>query len=308
MSTQPSARVIEDSISPEGVRLTTLEVTMHRFVLAEFNTHRVFSRNSASSRAIPVTKRIDAVKEDTAYPLEWGTNQPGMQAGEAISGIEQMHAEAEWREASNRAVSKARKLNAMRVHKQIANRLLEPFSWHTVVVTSTEWNGFMEQRCSPLAQPEIRAVAEEMANALFLSKPNELGPNGWHMPYLTDEDVAWADDTAGWGRENDAEAIDLLKMISVARCARVSYLTQNGDRDPWEDIKLFSRLVSASPMHASPLEHVATPCQCPTHYAEMVDHKGVSVFCAAREYKPDHLGNFRGWDQLRHTIEQGVRK
>ncbi len=232
-----------------------------------------------------------------------------------VGVFEQWASEMAWYDARDIAVRKARKLNALGVHKQIANRLLEPFSWHKVIVTSTEWNGFMEQRCSPLAQPEIRAVAEEMANALFLSKPDEIAI-GWHLPYIDEADLQWAAgasvDCSVAATENIYDAMDLLKMVSVARCARVSYLTHDGVRDPWADVKLFSRLISASPMHASPLEHVAAPCSCPEHVAREAHWKtehGRSFVQreTVENYRPGHLGNFRGWDQLRHTIEQGVR-
>ncbi len=150
------------------------------------------------------------------------------------------------------------------VHKQVTNRLLEPFMWHTVIVTATEWEGFWEQRCSPLAQPEIRVAAEAMRAAYDASTPAPVGHGEWHTPYLRAEDADLDDETA--------------RQVSAARCARVSYLTHDGRRDIAKDVELYERLVSARPPHWSPLEHVATPA-------------------APGEEPP---GNLRGWAQLRH--------
>lgn len=266
-SSGPRAEVICDSVSPSGVRLTTIEVTLHRFVLAELNTHRVFSRNSASSRAIPVQRQLDAVLDNPAVPLEFGSNQRGMQAGPPLTGEDHERALAAWLGARDAAVASARNLLDLGVHKQVANRILEPFIWHTVIVTATEWDGFWQQRCSPLAQPEIRAAADAMRAAYDGSTPTEVGDDDWHTPYVRDD-------------ETDLD-VETRKRISAARCARVSYLTHDGRRDLSADEELYDRLVTAEPPHWSPLEHVATP--------------------AGEGAVP---GNFRGWRQLRHVIEE----
>ena len=158
-----SARVLLDSVSPLGVRLTTLEVTFPRFVLAEFNTHRMFSRNSASSRAIPTAKLIERVEQDPVLPLEWGRNKAGMSASDLLSAEEAEAAQRVWLRARDDAIARARELLDLKVHKQELNRILEPFLWHTVIVTATQWDNFFELRCSSNAQPEIRKAA--MLNA-----------------------------------------------------------------------------------------------------------------------------------------------
>lgn len=261
-----SAKVICDSVSDDGHRLTTLEVTMHRFVLAEFNTHRVFSRNSASSRAIPVRKIIDRVLTDPAVPLSWPSEKSGMQGGEPLSGDHAQAAEEMWLSARDEAVAAARRLMDLGVHKSIANRLLEPFMWHTVIVSATNWDNFWGLRLSPLAQREISAAAFAMKSAYDKSQPQPLTQGEWHLPYLRPD-------------ERDM-SLDVKMKVSAARCARVSYLTHDGIRDVAKDLELYDRLTTTTPPHASPLEHVATPCPpCDDH-------------C--------HLGNFTGWDQLRH--------
>lgn len=238
---------------------------MHRFVLAEFNTHRLFSRNSASSRAIPSEKLIKRVIEDPAIPLSWGKNQKGMQAEEELDADAIRHATTCWLLARDQAVASCKEMMKFGVHKQIANRLLEPFMWHTAIVSSTEWDNFFNQRCSSLAQPEIHSVAYAIHGAMQNSKPVSMSRGSWHLPYiLKEERLQWE--------------LEACKKISVARCARVSYLTQDGQRDSMEDIKMHDRLTSADPPHMSPFEHVATP-----------------------ELNLTSLpGNFSGWHQLRH--------
>ena len=264
-----AARVLADSIA-SGVRLTTLEVTMPRIVLAEFNTHRMLSRNSASSRAIPVEKRIAAIRENPFVPDAFAANQRGMQAGEALSEGEQERARRWWLEGRDHACSVAEDLARLGVHKQWANRLIEPYAWHTVIVTATEWENFFALRCSPEAQPEIRRAAELMSNAMTASVPRALAPSCWHLPLVDERD----DDVAG----------HLLPQISIARCARVSYLTHDGRRDPKTDLELYRRLLTSG--HMSPFEHVA-------RVARHLEREELGAF----------VGNFRApWVQYRKTI------
>jgi len=290
------AKVLADSRSPAGCRLTTLEATFPRFVLAEFNTHRVFSRNSASSRAIPIAKQLRRVLEDPYVPVEFGSNQPGMQAGAPLKGEKLEAAESEWLAARDDAVrrvlalvtdpgevaagedltavldrveeatrSRTRPPEWLNVHKQVANRLLEPFMWHTVIVTATEWDNFWNLRCHADAQPEIRLVAESMRAAVEESEPAELGLDEWHLPLIRPED-----------REQVGSIEDLVK-VSAGRCARVSYLTHDGRRDLQADVDLHDRLLESG--HMSPLEHPAQPLA-----------------------NGEWCGNFRGWRSYRKEI------
>ena len=266
-----SSKIILDSISPLGNRLITVEATIHRFVLAELNTHRVFSRNSASSRAIPSSKIMDRVFYNPAVPVHWGKNQPGMSADEEIDEVSQGRAVTTWLTARHNAMNSVQALLDIGVHKQAANRLLEPFMWHTVIISSTEWENFFSQRCHPAAQPEMRAAAESIRESIVKSKPNLLLPGMYHLPYIQDDE------------HNKYSLADLMK-ISVARCARVSYLTHDGIRDPLKDVELFDKLYGSVPPHLSPFEHVATP-----------EGSNVESYCT---------GNFQGWAQLRHLIQR----
>lgn len=274
-----SCKVLADSMSPSGVRLTTLEVTFPRIVLAEFNTHRMFSRNSASSRAIPVEKMIQRVLEDPFVPIWWGKNQKGMQAVEELSEQDQVDARHEWLTARSNAVQTVRILQKdFDVHKQIANRLLEPWLWHTVIVTATEWANFFALRRHKDAQPEIRVAANMMWDAREASSPEALGDKVWHMPLVNPVEI-----TASWGQKPDW--IDYWKRVSVGRCTRVSYLTHDGKRDPDEDVALCERIRKAG--HMSPFEHVARPMlRTESQYA----------------LGKDISGNFRGWIQFRKEL------
>lgn len=273
--TQTSARILLDSITEEGYRLTTMEVIFHRFVLAEFNTHRVFSRNSASSRAIPVEKMLGRFRDDFAFPLSLPSEQPGMQGGTELEGRYRVDAENlinDIKEATTLLIHDylaSHPDKSTRLHKSVLNRPMEWGQWHTVIVSATEFQNFFDQRCSPLAQPEIRAAAELMMHEAYEnSTPTLLLPGQWATPLILPEEY------------EELTLPDRLK-ISAARCGRVSYLTHDGVRDTKEDLALFDRLASADPMHASPFEHVATPAL-----------KGAPT-----------LGNFEGWRQLRHNLD-----
>ncbi len=223
-----------------------MAVTYPRIIHSEMMTHRVFSRNSASSRAIPASKMIQMVQDEPFIPIHWGKNQPGMQAKEEIPILDRRLAAHLWEEALKRALQSATYLTELGVHKQIVNRILEPFAWITVIITATEWENFFAQRCHPDAEPHIRKVAEMMRDALYTltweERPIPRKLWEWHLPYITDEDRAVTHQP------------DLIKA-SVARCARVSYLNHDGTRDINKDLELYEKLEAGG--HWSPFEHVA---------------------------------------------------
>lgn len=300
-----SAKVIADSVSEQGVRLTTLQLRYPRFIHAEFMTHRVFSRNASSSRAIPVQRLIDDVVKDPAIPIYWGKNQPGMQAEGELQDRERTLAWQNWMRGLDYAVGTARALADLKLHKQIVNRLLEPFSHINVICTATEWENFFSLRDHEDAEPHIRDLARAMRKAMNESEPTLLRPGQWHLPYV---DTQIRDD----GEQSyeirlthpDDEvqgttfvSLEEARKISAARCARVSYLTHDG-RAPSieEDLALYERLVGSQPLHASPTEHQATPDR------EVIPEATSPEFYWLRWSRPNLHGNFEGWIQFRKTL------
>lgn len=242
-----SVKIIQDSVNPAGVRLTTFELTYPRYIHAQLMTHRQFSRNAASSRAMPVKKMIERVKNRPVEPLHWGRNQKGMQAYQELKGWRLWMAKRNWKKARKAAIKYARRFEKLGCHKQYANRVLEPFMYITTIVTATEYDNFFHLRCGD-AQPEIAYVARLMYENYRSHKPTELKEGEWHTPYVV---MDHKDDPLYVAEE----FISDFKKISAARCARVSYLTHDGERDFKKDIELHDRLVGSG--HWSPLEHVA---------------------------------------------------
>lgn len=270
-----SALVLADSVSPLGIRLTTLQVCFPRFILAEVNTHRVLSRNFRSSRAVPVTKMIEEVRKTPFIPSQFTRNKPGMQGGEALSGRDLQWAEQAWRDAARAAADHAEMLAQAGVHKQYANRGLEPYLYVHGVISATEWDNFFALRCHPDAQPEFQELAQCIREAMAGSEPVVRSPIGardelhshWHLPYVTDAERA-------------EHPFRILQFMSAARCAWVSYKPY--DESEATDLQKVDRTVEkllGTPMHASPFEHQATP------------------------WPTQPKGNFTHWLQLRHVIE-----
>jgi thymidylate synthase ThyX len=270
-----SAKVVADSFNETGDRLITLSLRYPRFIHAEFMTHRVFSRNASSSRAIPVEKMLKMVREEPAMPIHWGMNQPGMQAYKEVGVTEQRIAKDEWCRAAESAVVHATHLMGLGIHKQVINRLLEPFQHISVVVTATEWENFFLLRMHETAEPNIQALAWAMKQAIEVSTPRSLEWGGWHMPYVEEWETHDLD-------------IDTQVKCSVARCARVSYMNHEGKApETAKDEELYDRLVGSTPIHASPTEHQA------------LAYRG----SRARGMS----GNFKGgWVQHRKLLEAGI--
>ena len=305
--TTVSAKIITDSVSPDGIRLTTMLLRYPRWIHAEFMTHRVFSRNASSSRAIPVSRLIQDVLDDPAVPMFWGKNQKGMQAGgehnepviarylDDDTGSQHTREDA-WLSAMRRAVYVAEAFDAAGYHKQLVNRLLEPFSHITVVVTATDWANFFSLRRHDDAEPHIHLLADRMHAAMEGSTPNLLQPGQWHLPFTSDADVnklpGPPDGFTRGVREDGAWFRDCMIKLSVARCARTSYrLHDGGEPKVEDDLKLYERLVGSTPLHASPAEHQATPDNF-----WLVGSDG-----GERAYPGEH-GNFRGWRQFRKRL------
>lgn len=268
-------KVIEDSISNEGIRLTTCELVYPRFIHAEFMTHRVFSRNAASSRAIPTKRALKAIRETPAVPYSWRMNQAGMQGYEVADEATALAAQAIWLDAMEDAVRHSERMDALGIHKQIVNRIAEPFSHIKTVVTSTYWKNWDGLRAHHMADPTIEALARATIESREASTPKLLQPGEWHLPYFDEED------------RDHFEA----RKVSTARCARTSY-NNNIDGKPSlrdADVELHDRLVVEQPIHASPAEHQATP--------------DTWLEASQSWAQPYFHGNFRGWVQYRKTLE-----
>lgn len=258
------ARIIADSVNPCGNRLTTFVCKYNRYIHSELLTHRDKSRNSASSRAIPVRKMLSDIVHEAAFPVYWAKNQSGMQATQQLSPAQQWLASLIWKASSLTQVGYAWLLHKIGTHKQIANRLVEPFAHMTVVLSGTEWGNMFNLRVHPDAQQEFQALSYAMVEAYRDSKPKLLQPGEWHLPFA-DKYL-----TEGLSTEQ------LLK-ITTARCARVSYLNFEGDISFQKDCDLHDRLLMEG--HMSCFEHAA-----------MATDNG------------DWSGNFRGFTQYRKLI------
>ena len=296
------AKIIADSICA-GSRITTFELEYPRFIHGELMTHRMFSRNAASSRAIPVDTMMQLIEDSPAKPVEWGMNQSGMQAKElhtSSAGCEWV-----WCMAAKDAVASAKALQKQGLHKQIVNRVLEPFQVMKTVVTATEYANWFYLRNHSDAQPEIHVLAEKMLEAFNSSTPVELKSGEWHLPYV-------GVNVEGTGRisyhledeEGDVTQMvhleDALK-ISASCCAQVSYRKQDDSLE--KALKIWDMLVGMKPVHASPFEHQATPmednCDSDTRFWEEGVTHSDRTGCK-------WSGNFKGWIQHRQLIKGHV--
>jgi hypothetical protein len=282
-----SAKILLDSVGPNEARLTTFELTYPRIVHSELLTHRLFSRNSASSRAIPTEKLLARIETDPALPVWWGKNQSGMQAKEELDIAGKDDAQNGWLRGRDAMTKLARQLGEIGLHKQIANRVVEPWMFITVIVSATEYDNWNALRVDPDAQPELCHVATMAQEIHRKSEPRQLVSGEWHLPLVT-------------GNDEDRLRVDGftdrdLCFISVGRCARVSYLTHDGVRDPKADIELAGeRLLKSG--HMSPFEHVA---QALTE-AEWYRYSNELAAVWIKNRIP--VGNLWGWRQLRKTL------
>jgi len=316
------AKVILASVGQQAPPIYTLHLRYPRIIHAEVKTHRVLSidsvlrddvldtldimsdrdlsRNARSSRAVPVQTMLDEIKSAPFVPWHWGKNQRGMQAGAECDEVVALHwdgvmsrqdREGAWLIARDNALDAAKGFMEAGYHKQIVNRLLEPFMWIDTLVTSTEWSNFLWLRDHEAAEPHLRDLAVMVKEAIDGAQPELLAPGDWHMPYITDDERNKADKGECQKLKND-----LLRKISAARCARISYKPFDGNSTWKAELERYALLVGSDRVHASPVEHQATP----------------DVFNTGRELcqfppdtgweNPELHGNFTGWIQNRKTI------
>lgn len=271
-------QIIADSISKAGDRVTTFELTYPRIIHAEFMTHRVFTRNAMSSRAVPVKRMVEIIQSCLAMPVRFGANQPGMQdkglEHEALvtvnqgNFIKEMTGREAWEFAANQMGSLALAFDAAGYHKQVCNRLIEPFQMMKTVMTATELNNFWWLRVDADADPTIDELSKVMKEAFDNSMPEELQPGQWHTPYVehfcenvgTEGDDKWV--FAGYyveGEDGHKVILDVeeAKAISASCCAQVSYRRLDNTKEKALDI--YGRLLSGRKVHASPFEHQCSP-------------------------------------------------
>ena len=311
------AKVVCDSISEQGIRLTTFEIEYPRIVMSEFNTHRAVSKNSSSSRAIPVSKMLEHTKKVNLKPIYFGSKQSGMQAGKELEGEDLQYAQCVWGSALDSAVDFANMLDDCGVAKEVTNRLVEPFQLVKVVCTSTDWDNFFNLRLHPDADPNICMLAYKMYQAMEESVPHNLRTGEWHLPYveisqdqynpentyyfLWDKDCSGTE-TDGYMYEQPLTLEEAIKY-SAASCASVSYRTEGMTLEKAD--KIFDMLIKAEVIHSSPFEHLATPVV----FKESNEVSNVFEYLDKVEgvthvNKQGDLcsGNLRGFIQYRHLL------
>ena len=278
--------------------LYTIRMRYPRPIHGEIMTHRVFSRNARSSRAVPVKTMLNEVRNTPFVPWHWGKNQKGMQADEECTElveipyrkpddtvshhISYLRHEA-WLHADQTACDVAEAYMLEGYHKQIPNRLLEPFSWIDTLITTSDWSNFLWLRQHRAAEPHLQDLANLVALAIEHADIQNLPKCDWHLPYITREDWNAVDPMEG-------SNLPLLLQISAARCARISYRPFNGDSSLESELKRYDLLVSDERVHASPLEHQAMP-------DSVIDGKWMN---------PNLHGNFTGWIQHRKLVPNEV--
>jgi hypothetical protein len=275
------AKILADSVNPAGQRITTFLITYPRMVLAEINTHRMLSRNSASSRAIPIHRMLRDILREPARPVSWGQNGKGMQAKAELPRCKQLVANLLWTLACWCACGFSWLLSRVGVHKQLANRVTEPWAHMTTVVTATEWGNFFSLRCHKDAQPEFQELAYAMLAEYLASEPRRLQWGEWHIPF--------GDAYLG---EPGLSLACLLK-IATARCARTSYLNFTGDIEHAKDYQLHDDLLANG--HMSPFEHAACAY-------DVDDGLGRPPEVDGRLLLPQGCGNYRGFAPYRKFL------
>jgi hypothetical protein len=292
--TQMEVEVILASAIPQFPnipKLFTLRMRYPRIIHSEIMTHRVFSRNARSSRAVPVNTMINEVKSNPFIPWHWGANQKGMQAGAPLDTDSAERAKSMWLASSATACYQAQQMMELGLHKQLCNRLLEPFSYIDTLITATDWANFIWLRDHKDAEPHLQDLARLVKQALEETHVQNLQyASAWHLPYVSQEEII--SQIIPWLVDNDtivSSSPDLLLQrsmitaakISAARCARISYRPFDGNDTYERELERYALLVGSDRAHASPMEHQAVPSLNPP---------------------PDKQSNLRHWIQFRKLI------
>lgn len=294
-----STKVIADSKHYQtGTRLTTFEIVAHRYILAEINTHKMLSKNSSSSRAVPIATNITNILNDTAIPFSWGKNQSGMVADADVDNFTAIRAEILWIKARDNAIKIAEEMSALGIHKQIVNRILEPFSYQKIIITGTEWDNFYWLRNHYQAQPEIRELARQMLVAMNESNPNVLSNGEYHLPYVSsyrdiNSTLIYLDND---GSGNSMKLEDAIK-VSASCTAQVSYRKTDDTLEKankvFDMLNLFDNSDDVR-RHSSPVEHIGFPFDYTSSDIEGLTHIDLDGH--------GWSANFKDWGQYRHLI------
>lgn len=278
---QTTVQSVAATIGNRGARIDTFEANIPRVVLAELNTHRAITKSAASSRAIPVAKRVDMVRTNPYVPENVGKNKAGMSADVNLSDEEYEKFVEMWTRFGLAAATIAEAMvEQTGAHKQEINRLLEPWSYVKVVVTATEWENFFNLRMSPAAYPAFQDFAGKLFRAYGDAKPKH---SMYHLPYTDDMPPG--------------SPIDDLYMVSAARCARVSYKTFDGIRSTFDDDKkLCAKLLEEG--HLSPFDHPAMGDSC--------YYKGESYDSRRWWMRPVDHRQYWGWIPHRVAVERNL--
>ena len=287
------AEIVADSINEFGNRLTTFVVVFPRIVLAEFNTHRMLSRNSASSRAVPFKKMLKRVEENPFIPIRWMKDHKGMQGNEYHEGIN-LPQRKQWLDARDWAIKCSQSLNNLNTTKQFCNRLLEPFMWHMVIVTASEWENFFALRAHEAAEIHIQKLAYMMLDEYNNHQPKQLKAGEWHIPFGDRINLPSPIPIDEGLSLEEGIAIRKVK-IATARCARVSYFNYEGKDDYEADIKLHDMLAKMG--HWSPFEHCAKSMTEDETHIHILGGKHLG------SHQKGWCGNFRGFIQYRKMFE-----
>lgn len=298
-----SAKIICDSIGQDAPRLAAIELVYPRFIHSELLTHRVTSKNSSSSRAIPFVKMLADIKADIAKPAEWRMDEGGMQGFTVAPVAIASQADRLWMSGMFAAAQVAEQMHRLGLHKQHVNRVMEPYAHMRVIMSSTQWKNLLGLRNHRDADPSICLLAQHIQKAMDESMPTVLTSGEWHLPYVTGDaeaiqtctefaEKASVLDLDRWHIRSDDRkltAIEVMKRVSAARCARTSYKTFDGKTSTvTADFALFDKLVGGELLHASPTEHQASPDRF--------------LITNRRWMSPRMHGNFNGWCQFRKEL------
>jgi hypothetical protein len=298
---QIEAKVIKASVNAyTGQEIVTFELDYPRFIHAEIMTHRMFSRNAQSSRAVPVSKTLE-VNQEWVKPVQWGKNKSGMSAGEELDGVSLESAKALWDCAAKEAFVFSKRLADVGLHKQWSNRLTEPFSRIKVVVTATEWDNFFWLRDDPdAAQPEIVELARKMQTAYTDADFIALHADQWHLPYI--ETRTTLNEQQYFDSDGRVLSLEDALKISASCCAQVSYRKLDDSKE--KAIEIFNRLFSGPKPHLSPVEHQAM-CFDGDWFGSGADWiEGLTHQDRHGNY---WSGNFKDFIQYRQCIDQNVQ-